>query len=112
VPEIRASTGRCTISYFRTQDKLTSAELHKHAQAIGLNLPAFQQCLSSGKQAAVIRKDQEDGQGAGVQGTPAFFLGFQEPDGKTIKVLKAIMGAQPYTQFKTAIDQVLNQEKR
>jgi len=97
---------------FQNQNQLGAAELPKHAEAIGLNLPAFQQCLNSAKQAGEIRKDLEDGQKAGVNGTPTFFLGLQEADGKTIKVLRTILGAQPYAQFKQAIEGALNQMKK
>jgi len=97
---------------FQNQNQLGVEELPKHAQAMGLSLPAFQQCLNSGKQAAEIRKDMEDGQKAGVNGTPTFFLGVQNSDGQTVKVLRAIVGSQPYVQFKEAIESVLNQMKK
>lgn len=89
---------------FQNQNQLGAAELPKHAEAIGLNLSAFEQCLGSGGQGAQIRKDIEDGQKAGVRGTPTFFLGVQEPDKQTVKVLRMIAGAQPYPQFKEAIE--------
>jgi len=97
---------------FQNQNQLGVEELPKHAQAIGLSLSVFQQCLDSGKQAAEIRKDMEHGQRAGVNGTPTFFLGVQDSDNQTIKVLKVIRGAQPYGQFKEAIEEVFNQAKR
>lgn len=98
--------------FFQNQNQLGAAELPKHAQAIGLDLSAFQQCLNSGKQAGEIRKELEEGQKAGVNGTPTFFLGLQEADGKTIKVLRTILGAQPYPQFKEAIEGALNQIRK
>ena len=97
---------------FQNQNQLGAAELPKHAEVIGLNLPAFQQCLKSGKHAGEIRKDLEDGQKAGVNGTPTFFLGLQEADGKTIKVLRTILGAQPYPQFNEAIEGALNHMRK
>ena len=97
---------------FQNQNQLGDPEWARHAKAIGLNLPAFQQCLSSGKQAAAVRKDQEDGQRAGVQGTPTFFVGVQDSDSQTIKVLKMIVGAQPYPEFKAAIEGALNQKRK
>lgn len=97
---------------FQNQNQLGVEELPKHAKAIGLNVPSFQECLDSGKQASEIRKDMEDGQRAGVRGTPTFFLGVQDSDNQTIKVLKVIRGAQPYGQFKEAIEEVFNQAKR
>ena len=97
---------------FENQNQLGVEELPKHAQAIGLNLLAFQRCLDSGKQAAEIRKDVEDGQRAGVGGTPTIFLGVRDSDSQTIKVLRVIVGAQPYAQFKEAIESALSQVKK
>jgi len=97
---------------FQNQNQLGAAELPKHAEAIGLDLSAFQQCLNSGKQAGEIRKELEEGQKAGVNGTPTFFLGFQEADGKTIKVLRTILGAQPHPQFNEAIEGALNHMRK
>lgn len=97
---------------FNNQAQIGAIELPKHAQAIGLNLSAFQECLDNGKQAAEIRKDMEDGQRAGVQGTPTFFLGAQDSTVQNIKVLSVIPGAYPYAQFKQAIEGALNQMKK
>ena len=96
---------------FQNQNQLGAADLPKHAQAIGLKVADFEECLTNGRHGAEIRKDIDDGQRAGVQGTPTFFLGLQEPHGKTVKVLRVIVGAQPYTQFKATIEEVLNQKK-
>lgn len=97
---------------FQDQNQLGVEELPKHAKAIGLNGAAFQQCLDSGKQAADIRKDLTDGQNAGVRGTPTFFFGVQEADSQTIKVLRMIVGAQSYAQFKEAVEWALREMKK
>jgi len=97
---------------FQNQNQLGVAELPKHAQAIGLKTAKLEECLRSGKQAAEIRKDMEDGQKAGVQGTPTFFLGVQDSDGQGVKVLRMIVGAQPYAQFKEAIEGALSQMRK
>jgi protein-disulfide isomerase len=97
---------------FENQNQLGVEELPKHARAIGLNPSTFQECLNSGKQATEIRKDIEDGQKAGVNGTPTFFLGVQDADSQTIKVLRMIVGAQPHAQFKEAIESALSQVKK
>ena len=94
------------------QDALGHQDLPAHAQALGLDLLKFQQCLDSGKRVARIRRDMEDGQKAGVQGTPTFFLGIQDSDSQTIKILRMIVGAQPYGQFKEAIEGVLREIKK
>lgn len=97
---------------FQNQNLLGAAELPKHAQAIGLETAEFEACLRSGKQAAEIRKDLADGQNAGVHGTPTFFLGVGDSDTRAIKVLRMIVGAQPYAQFKETIEEVLREIKK
>jgi len=96
---------------FTNQNALGLTELPQHAQALGLDLPRFQQCLDSGKHAGKIRSDLADGQKAGVQGTPTFFLGLTEPNDPKVKAVRIIRGAQPYTVFKEAIDSLLATQK-
>ena len=96
---------------FANQNALGLKELPPHAKALGLDLPKFQQCLDGGKQAAKIRSDLADGQKAGVQGTPTFFLAVTEPNDTNLKALRVIRGAQPYAGFKQAIDGLLSGQK-
>jgi len=72
-----------------------------------LTAQAFGECLDSGKYAAEIRKDLEDGQKAGVRGTPTFFLGLTDAKTGQVRVVKMIVGAQPYARFKEAIEALL-----
>ena len=95
---------------FNNQQQLAVTNLPEHAQAVGLDTTAFQQCLDSGKYAAQIRKDMNEAQGAGVTGTPSFFLGKSDPSGK-IKATHSLKGAQAYAAFKAAIDEILTEKK-
>ena len=72
------------------------ASFKQFAQQIGLNTAKFNDCLDGGKMAAEIRKDFSDGQKAGIQGTPGFFV-----DGQLIS------GAQPFEVFQQIIDAAL-----
>ncbi len=95
---------------FANQQALAVEQLPEHASAIGLNGGKFKECLDSGKYAAQIRKDLAEGQSAGISGTPTFFLGLTDPkDPKTIKVAKVLRGAQGYSAFQAAIDELLSQ---
>lgn len=96
---------------FANQQALAPTNLPKHAQAIGLDMPKFQQCLDGGKYAAEIRKDLAEGQKAGVTGTPGFFLGITDPKDQKVKVSRVLKGAQPYASFKEAIDSLLSSQK-
>jgi len=78
-----------------------------HAEAIGLDMSRFQDCLDSGRSADEIRKDMAEAQKAGVTGTPAFFLAYTDPASSKVKTVTALKGAQPFAAFKAAIDKVL-----
>ena len=96
---------------FANQNALGLKDLPNHAKALILEMPKFQECLDSGKHAAKIRKDLADGQKAGVQGTPSFFVALTEPNDGMVKAVRIIRGAQPYAAFKQAIDSLLSTQK-
>ena len=93
------------------QRALSVKGLGQNAEALGLKIETFQQCLDSGRYAADIRTDMEDGKKNGVSATPAFFLGMTAEDG-SFKVTRLILGAQPFATFKEAIDGLLSAQKR
>ncbi len=97
---------------FNNQRAFGPTHWSQHAQAIGLDVEQFQQCLDSGKHAADIRKDLEEGRKAGVTGTPMFFLGYTDPNDSKVKTVTALRGAQPYSRFKKAIDDLLSSQKK
>jgi protein-disulfide isomerase len=91
---------------FTNQRALAPADLVTHAQAIGLEAPAFKACLEKGTMTARVRAEMELGQRLGVQGTPALLIGTPGPNGE-VAVKKAISGAHPFEVFKEALDAVL-----
>jgi predicted DsbA family dithiol-disulfide isomerase len=92
---------------FENQKDLNTESLVKYAEKIGVDTPKFKECLSSGKYADEIKKDMAEGQKAGVTGTPSSLLGWVQPDGKSVRAVKIIVGAQPYPVLKQAIDNLL-----
>ena len=52
-----------------------------------------------------------EAQKVGVQATPSFLLGVAEPGGSSVKVVKMIAGAHPFTVFKEAIDGLLSSQE-
>jgi len=78
-----------------------------HAEAVGLDVSKFEECLDSGRPAAQIRSDLAEAQKAGFTGTPGFFLAFTDPKSTTIKSVTRLVGSQPYAAFKAAIDKQL-----
>lgn len=77
-------------------DFYTADKLETYAANLGMNKTTFTSCLNSSAAQASVQQDLTDGQTAGVNGTPTVFVNGT-----------AIVGAQPYANFKTAIDQAL-----
>lgn len=97
---------------FAHQNALSPTDLPGYAQALGLDVPAFQKCVESGRYAEAIRKDVADAQQAGFTGTPSFALGLAEGgDPNKIKVMQILKGAQAFNAFKAAIDSLLEEKK-
>jgi len=96
---------------FSNQRALDAAKLPDYAKDAGLDVEKFQACLTSDKDSAAIRAELADGAKVGVTGTPAFFLGITEPNQDKVHATKFINGAQPYANFKAAIDELLNPPK-
>lgn len=84
-----------------SNDSLDASELPKIASAVGLDVNAFNSCLSSGKYAEKVEADYQDAISAGGQGTPNSIIiskdGTQTP----------IKGALPYENLKDIIDALL-----
>ncbi len=92
---------------FANQQELARPDLSKHAQALGLDMAAFDECLDTGKAAARIRKDMAEAQDLRINGTPTFFLGVTDPNSSQIKGTR-LVGAQPYQAFKDVIERLLS----
>lgn len=71
-------------------------ELKSWAAQIGLNTAAFNRCLDGETYASRVTEDMDAGSTVGVSGTPSFFINGT-----------LIVGAQPYSAFKEAIDAAL-----
>jgi len=80
-----------------------------HAEAVGLDVPKFEQCLASGKFDQEIRRTSGEAQKAGVTGTPAFMIGRTEPTGSKVKILAVLKGAKPFAEFKAELDRLLDE---
>ena len=80
-------------SLFANQGKLAPADLKATAKTLGMNTTQFDECFDKGKHEAEIKKDLAEGEKAGVDGTPGFFI-----DGRPL------VGAQPLDKFSQIID--------
>lgn len=84
---------------------LSIEELPTLAQNVGLNGNQLKSCLDSGKYKDEVDKDLADATKYGANATPTFFVGKSDQSG-TIEGTQ-LVGAQPYSAFQTAIDQLL-----
>jgi protein-disulfide isomerase len=73
-------------------------DLKKVAQELELNMEQFTACLDSNKHAKGIDADMRDGQNAGVNATPSFFINGYP-----------VSGAASYERFKELVDTALAQ---
>jgi protein-disulfide isomerase len=90
--------------YYEMHDKLFEEgvsngidSFKQYAKEIGLNEDEFNTCLDTGAMASEVKEDMSDGQKAGVQGTPAFFINGE-----------LVSGAQPFSVFQEKIEAALN----
>lgn len=84
---------------------LTKDDLYTIASDLGFSSANFKTCLDSEKYKNEIQKDLADATSAGATGTPSFFIGKSSPSG-IIEGTK-LVGAQPYSAFQAAIDNLL-----
>ncbi len=85
---------------FEQQTKLSDSDLKQHAADLGLDAAKFNSCVDTHKFRALVDADTKDGEEAGVNGTPAFFI-----NGRMLS------GAQPFDAFKRIIDEELANKK-
>jgi predicted DsbA family dithiol-disulfide isomerase len=60
-------------SLFQTK-RLQKSDLKDQARALKLDSTRFDQCLEGGEQIPVVKKDAQEAQRLGLQGTPSFFI--------------------------------------
>jgi protein-disulfide isomerase len=84
-----------------SNNSLDPAELPKIAKKVGLDVTAFNTCLSSGKYAAKVEADYQDAVKAGGRGTPNSIV-VASDGSKTL-----IQGAQSFEAVKNIVDALL-----
>lgn len=81
------------------QGAFTKDKLLGMAQEIRLDMTKFEPCLKNDKTRGRVQADTQEGQQAGVRGTPTFFINVQ-----------GLVGAQPIEASKAVIDKILKGE--
>jgi len=82
------------------QGAFTKDNLLNFAEELNLDMAQFEPCLTNDQTLGRVQADTQEGQQAGVRGTPTFFINGQP-----------LVGAQPYEQFQAAIEQMLSQQQ-
>jgi len=77
---------------------VSSEQLNKFANTLGLNIDKFSKCISESKWEELVNASHDDGVALGVTATPTFFVIDQNKN-----ILK-ITGAQQYDVFKEVFD--------
>jgi protein-disulfide isomerase len=97
---------------FQNPMALAMTELSKHALAVGLDVPRFQQCLDKNEYADQIRKGIQDAVKSGVRGTPTFYLQMLKPADSEKKSVISLIGFKPFSVFQETLDRMLNDFER
>ena len=85
-----------------SNNTLDPAMLPKMAKTVGVDVDAFNTCLSSGKYAAKVEADYDDAVKTGGRGTPNSILVSKDGTKTTVQ------GAQPYESLKATLDALLS----
>lgn len=94
---------------FQKTKAFNQEEWVNHAEAIGLDMDTFKDCLYNGNNTQKVNRDLKEGEALGMRGTPGFFFGRTDPnDPNKFKALEMIRGAYPYPKFKQIIEKLLN----
>ncbi len=75
----------------------THEKLIQYADALALDMDAFEKCLSEGTHKETVQQDQAEGEAANVQATPTFFI-----NGHILE------GSQPFEVMQHIIEELLN----
>jgi protein-disulfide isomerase len=101
-----AEAGKCALEqdkFWEMHDKIydsagagvkpTVENLKAWAGELGLKQGKFDECLDSGRMAAKVQADMQEGQQKGIRGTPGFLINDQP-----------LSGAQPFSEFQKVIE--------
>ena len=84
----------------------TGRRVQAIAQSVGLDMNAFNACVSSAKYASQVNQDYQDALASKITGTPFFVLSYT-PKGATQPVTVTIDGSQAFSVYQQAIDKAL-----
>jgi protein-disulfide isomerase len=111
-----AEVSRCAAEqgkFWEMHDRLFEQQANleawdRHAEAVGLDLKAFDECLRTARPAETVRSGQIQAAKAGASGTPTFVLARSTPGqpGRVVGVAR-LRGAKPFAAFQVMIERAL-----
>lgn len=93
---------------FQDQKSLDDQAIQKRATELSLDRAKFSSCIARKAVNDEVDRDVAEGKTLGVSGTPTFFIGLTQPDGR-VKVLQRLTGAPPADQLDKVLDGLLQQ---
>lgn len=97
---------------FSNQATVTAEQaITEQAKSAKVDVAVFQKCLRDGMHTNKVAQEIADASANGVTGTPTFFLGRTDPTSNKVKILKVIVGHQPFETFKEAIETILAEKQ-
>jgi len=98
---------------FENPKKYAPSDFKAYAESLALDVAVFENCMTGNKYSKRVDDDISAGLKLGVSGTPSFFFGRSDSgDANKIRATKFLRGAQPYPQFKLAIDELLSSTEK
>jgi len=88
---------------FANQRALAEDRLPGYAEKLGLDVPAFQKCLSGGRHEGEIRDNIRLAHSLGISGTPTYVLA-RRIKGDKVQVLDIVHGMLPYDELEKKIN--------
>jgi len=92
---------------FANQQALAPDQLKGYAEKLGLDVAAFQKCLSDGQPAGEIRREMRLADELGIAATPIYLLGRRVPGSDKIQVVETIRGVRPYEELEKKLNHLL-----
>lgn len=89
---------------YRQQKAIAAEFLETHAQAVGLDLPRFRLCMTSGRHKKQVEGDTAMSRRLRVRGTPSFFWARTEPNRTDVRLVRRVSGARPIEHFTRQFD--------
>jgi protein-disulfide isomerase len=92
---------------FQSPRSLADSDLHTNANTLSLNTAQFGSCLSEQAAAVKVKEDFDGGRALGITGTPTFFFGMVQSDGR-VRAAHRLNGAQSLVSFQSVLDKLVS----